>query len=238
MTRLAIQLTITLNTALSVGAGGSAGTLADKSIVRDGWGRPLIPGSQVKGKLRWAVEQVLRGMGDAVPSPFEEPPNIPMRLAAHAPLHRSELAHALFGSPQHRSPLHFADLPLTLVSAAQANDMREHLSQVRPSVSINRRRGTAEDARLLFQEVTLEGMPFFAENAITGNLALLAGDATQYAALLWAALKLTDRWGGAKSRGLGWATIEAVVALDGKTLNDELLAEGLRAALLQKGDSA
>ncbi|PDW00304.1 hypothetical protein CJ255_20815 [Candidatus Viridilinea mediisalina] len=42
-------MTLTSHSALSVGAGGSSGTLADKSIVRDGWGRPLIPGSQLKG---------------------------------------------------------------------------------------------------------------------------------------------------------------------------------------------
>jgi CRISPR/Cas system CSM-associated protein Csm3 (group 7 of RAMP superfamily) len=70
MTLLVIDLTITLDSALSIGAGGSAGTIADKSIVRDGWGRPTIPGSQVKGKLRWAIEQLLRGLGHDIPPPF------------------------------------------------------------------------------------------------------------------------------------------------------------------------
>src|SRR5262245_42197510 len=148
MTRLTIQLTITLETALSIGAGGSAGTIADKSIVRDGWGRPLIPGSQVKGKLRWAVEQLLRGMGQDIPAPFD-PPEL---------IERGSLVRALFGSPQQRSPLHFADLPATVVTKIQAPAMYSQLSQIRPSVSINRRRGTAEDARLLFQETALEGM--------------------------------------------------------------------------------
>jgi CRISPR/Cas system CSM-associated protein Csm3 (group 7 of RAMP superfamily) len=221
MTLLTIRLTITLESAMSIGAGGSAGTIADKSIVRDGWGRPLIPGSQVKGKLRWAVEQLLRGMGHAIPSPFD------------AEIETRTLVRELFGSPEQRSPLRFADLPATLVAAEQAPAMQRQFGQVRPSVSINRRRGTAEDARLLFQETALEGMQFTHERAIAGNLP--DADAEQYAALLWAALKLTDRWGGAKSRGLGWAGVEANLALGGAALTDTQLAGALRAALAQGG---
>jgi len=226
MTQLRIDLTITADSALSIGAGGSAGTIADKSIVRDGWGRPMIPGSQVKGKLRWAVEQLLRGMGQNIPVPFD-PPEL---------IEQPNLVRALFGSPQQRSPLHFADLPLALVSDAQAVELRQNLSQVRPSVSINRRRGTAEDARLLFQEITLEGMAFQSAHAIRGNLGDLQPP-EQYAALLWAALKLTDRWGGAKSRGLGWAKVKMVVYLNQDKIAEETLAAALRVALTPQGGS-
>lgn len=222
MTHLRIDLTITAESALSIGAGGSAGTIADKSIVRDGWGRPLIPGSQVKGKLRWAVEQLLRGIGQAIPSPFD------------AEIEQPTLVRTLFGSPEQRSPLHFADLPLALVSEEQAADLRQQLSQIRPSVSINRRRGTAEDARLLFQEVTLEGMAFQSARAISGNFGD-AEQAEQYAALLWAALKLTDRWGGAKSRGLGWAKVKATVYLNQEEVTKDVLIAALRVALTAQG---
>lgn len=221
MTRLTIALAITFESALSIGAGGSAGTLADKSIVRDGWGRPIIPGSQVKGKLRWAAELLLRGMGQHIPAPFDE--------AAET----ATFVRALFGSPEQRSPLSFADLPATLVSAEHAPELQRRLSQVRPSVSINRRRGTAEDQRLLFQETALEGMQFAHEHAIIGDLA--AANADQCAALLWAALQLTTRWGGAKSRGLGWGTVKATLMLDGEKLEDADLATALRSALTQPG---
>jgi CRISPR/Cas system CSM-associated protein Csm3 (group 7 of RAMP superfamily) len=224
MTLLTVRLTITFESALSIGAGGSAGTIADKSIVRDGWGRPIIPGSQVKGKLRWAAEQLLRGMGHDIPSPFDET------------IENSTIVRDLFGSPEHRSPLHFADLPAILVSAAQAPELQRRLSQVRPSVSINRRRGTAEDARLLFQETALEGMQFAHERAITGDLS--GETAEQYAALLWGALKLTGRWGGGKSRGLGWAVVEGRFALGGEALAEVQLAEALRVALAARGGSA
>jgi len=224
MTRLTIQLAITLDTAMSVGAGGSAGTLADKSIVRDGWGRPIIPGSQVKGKLRWAVEQLFRSMGQAIPAPFD------------SDIEQKTLVRELFGSPQHRSPLYFADLPTTIVAPEQARSMHNQFSQVRPSVSINRRRGTAEDQRLLFQETALEHMQFTHNKAITGHVP----DATAetYAALLWAALKLTDRWGGAKSRGLGWATIESTVLLDENHVTADVLAKALHNTLTHIGDGS
>jgi CRISPR/Cas system CSM-associated protein Csm3 (group 7 of RAMP superfamily) len=229
MTHLRIDLTITTESALSIGAGGSAGTIADKSIVRDGWGRPMIPGSQVKGKLRWAVEQLLRGMGQDIPMPFD-PPEL---------IEQANIVRTLFGSPQHRSPLHFADLALALVSDAQAAELRQNLSQVRPSVSINRRRGIAEDARLLFQEITLEGMAFQSERAISGNFGDV-GQTEQCAALLWAALKLTDRWGGAKSRGLGWATMQAGVYLDHaqEPVAEAALIAALRVALTPQGGSS
>ncbi len=221
MTRLTIALTITLDTALSIGAGGSAGTIADKSIVRDGWGRPLIPGSQVKGKLRWAVEQLLRGMGQHIPAPFD------------ADIERATVVRELFGSPEHRSPLHFLDLPANTISASQARNLHASLSHIRPSLSVNRRRGTAEDARLLFQEAALEGTQFAHERAIVGNLPDAVAE--EYAALLWAALKLTDRWGGSKSRGLGWAAVELRVVLAGATLTDTALPDRLRRALTRRG---
>lgn len=219
MTPLCIKLTITMKTALSVGAGGSAGTLADKSIARDGWNRPIIPGSQVKGKVRYAAEQILRGLGHTIPAPFDEPTLV----------ERSNPIRTLFGSPQLRSPLHFNDLPGTIGSleAQQVEALRghreQHQSQIRPSVAINRRRGIAEDARLLFQETTLEGIQFFAERAITGTV-----PDSLHAALLWAALKLTTRWGGAKSRGLGWATVDTTVIVGDQELNETDLQQALR----------
>ena len=60
--RVQIELTITLNTPLSVGAAGSRGGLADKHIMLDGKGQPLIPGSQIKGRIRHACERVASGI--------------------------------------------------------------------------------------------------------------------------------------------------------------------------------
>jgi CRISPR/Cas system CSM-associated protein Csm3 (group 7 of RAMP superfamily) len=219
MTSLRIDLTITAATAFSIGAGGSAGTIADKTIARDGWNRPIIPGSQVKGRVRAAAEQILRGLGQTIPSPFDERALVE---GDASPIRR------LFGSPEWRSPLHFNDLPGIVGPlepdqiAAVRGKIEQQRSQIRPSVSINRRRGTAEDARLLFQETTLEGIRFSSAQAILGHV-----ESTTDAALLWAALKLSTRWGGAKSRGLGWATVDVTVYYDTRPLEEAALQQAL-----------
>lgn len=238
MTDLHIELTIISATAVSVGAGGSAGTLADKSIVRDGWDRPIIPGSQVKGKARWAAEQLLRGLGWDVPAPFDERERVEIeRLKRLSDSENGELVNsvrALFGSPEQRSPLYFADLPSVIGATgrmeALRNNPEQHRSQIRPSVAINRRRGVAEDARLLFQETALEGTRFHAKEAIIGQVPDSA-----YAALLWAVLNLTNRWGGAKSRGLGWSSVAATVFLDGSKVDEPALRDYLRQLLQTTG---
>ncbi len=226
MTQLSISLTVISETALSVGAGGSAGTIADKSVVRDGWGRLVIPGSQVKGKARWAAEQILRSLGRDIPAPFDEA----------ARVEQDNPVRAIFGSPNQRSPLCFADLVGVVGPVDQIDSLRDNLeqqrSQVRPSVSINRRRGTAEDARLLFQEIGLEGARFYAEEAISGAM-----DNLGHVALLWAALCLSTRWGGAKSRGLGWARVDVTMQYDGNIVKHEQLEQALRDLAAREGSS-
>lgn len=214
---LRIELTITSRTAFCIGAGGTMMTIADKSIVRDGWGRPIIPGSQLKGRLRWAVEQVLRGLGQDIPSPFDEPPRG----------EKNTLVKQIFGTPQSRSPLFFADLPGVIGDPSQMEELRaepaQHQSQIRPSVTIDRARRTAAENLLLFQETALETTRFHSPRAITGQIAHQS-----HAALLWMASYLSTRWGGAKSRGLGWATVDAKVFLDNQEYSAEQLRECLR----------
>jgi CRISPR/Cas system CSM-associated protein Csm3 (group 7 of RAMP superfamily) len=218
MYNIRIDLTITARTALSVGAGGSAGTLADKSIIRDGYDRPIIPGSQVKGKARHAVEAVLRGLGldKSVPEHFDAPcdsknPN---------PVHR------IFGAAQCGSPLRFADLhSFSDQTRRLSPEARAIFSSIRPSVTINRERGVAQEQRLLLQETAVETLAYHSTHAITGQLS-----DEGLAALLWAALKLTPRWGGAKSRGLGWADVAIGVLWDDATtpMSEKDLEDALR----------
>ena len=222
--KLQIAVTVTSRTPVSVGAGGSVGTLADKSIVRDGWGRPIIPGSQVKGKLRWAAEQLLRGLGQDIPEPFEGPAREEL----------STLVRDLFGSPQHRSPLFFADLPGVIGDPAQIAALRDspeqRRSQIRPSVALDRRRRTAADKLLVFQETALEMTRFHSERAVIGRVASL-----DHVALLWAAVRLSTRWGGARSRGLGWAEVSAQVWVDDNERSADQLHEDVRALVMHSG---
>ncbi|NJN19621.1 MAG: hypothetical protein HC822_26960 [Oscillochloris sp.] len=209
MARLEIDLRITARTAVAVGAGGSAGSRVDRSIVRDAWGRPLIPGSQLKGRVRHAAEQILSAVGQDVPAHFDD--------------ERATLIRDLFGSPEHPSPLFFHDLPSTIMPEPPESITARRLVRLRPSVALSRRRRIAEESLLVLQEVGAEGMIFAAEQAICGEVP----DEPQIA-LLWAALKLADRWGGGKSRGLGWTTVEATIRWDGVVIDEIRLAQTLR----------
>lgn len=65
--RLRLEGLLTTRTGLHIGAGGSGDPLGtDLPVVRDGSGRPYIPGSSLKGVLRSAAEALLHG------APFAE----------------------------------------------------------------------------------------------------------------------------------------------------------------------
>ena len=216
MAEVVIDLAITMLTPLSVGAGGSSGTVADNSILRDGWGRPIIPASQVKGKTRHTAEALARTLGLTVAESLDQ-------------LDDTCVIQPIFGAPGKRSsPLRFNDLPLVEPGIDPAKLRSRDVTglragRIRPSVSINRHRGVAEDERLLFQETTSESTVFRNERAIVGTL-----DDERDLALLLAALRLTTRWGGGKSRGLGWAHVEAVARWDETPFDDPALEVALR----------
>jgi CRISPR/Cas system CSM-associated protein Csm3 (group 7 of RAMP superfamily) len=224
------------------------GTLADKSIVRDGWGRPIIPGSQVKGKARHATEALARSLGLHVYQLFDDDAT-----------KGKDVVRALFGTPMQRSPLHFADLvglvgdgePARVPSPSSDPLLRRPngMGTIRPSVSLNRRRGTSEEARLLFQETAFEGMRFVSQRAIIGTLdeqegwgvyspAIPADEHLGHVALLWAALRMITRWGGAKSRGLGWSTVTVDVDCDGEKVSVARLEQELRNLVAKKVSEA
>ncbi|NJK81268.1 MAG: hypothetical protein HC914_15840 [Chloroflexaceae bacterium] len=222
MGTLKIMLRLTATTPLSVGAAGSAGTLTDKAIVRDGWNRPIIPGSQVKGQVRHTTEMLVRGVHFThVQHDFDDDTS------------PANVIRTLFGSPRQRGQLMFADLIGVAGDPAMLSDLctqpEQHRSQIRPAVTINRRRGVADDARLLFQETTLNRMQFFADPAIQGEV-----DTLGHAALVWAAVRLTTRWGGATSRGLGWVNGTLAVQWDGDLLTIDDLEPALRDLVAQE----
>jgi CRISPR/Cas system CSM-associated protein Csm3 (group 7 of RAMP superfamily) len=196
-----LDLTIQPVTSVSVGGSGNQGVRADKTIQRDGRNRPIIPASQVKGRLRHMCEAFLRGSGVQVcrpPHPQTTCPQLPEIPDPPCPICR------LFGSAWTPGPLRFRNLPQDEVSSALC-----------PSVSLNRRLGVAQEQRLFFLETTAPGtgLVFHCAEAISG-----VGIEPGAALFLLASLCRIPSWGGAKSRGLGWATVQAVARLDGKEL--------------------
>lgn len=63
--RYRFEGTLTLETALHIGTGKVA-TLTDSPILRDAAGRPLIPGSSLKGAFRAAVSRLAPNLGETI----------------------------------------------------------------------------------------------------------------------------------------------------------------------------
>jgi CRISPR-associated RAMP protein (TIGR02581 family) len=206
-----LSLTALIDSALCVGAGGSTGSLADKPIVRLADGRLLIPGSQLKGRLRHECEKLARALGWPVcESPVAETMcpqigrdnpafqraeyDIGKQFADETTQHHC-LVCQIFGNPALPSRIVVDDLI--------CQEAPENLPEVlRPGVTINRRRGTAEDQKLYF----LETSPVNVQLPFEGRIYLEPNCPDYAKALILSALQHIHALGGSKSAGLGWLT--------------------------------
>lgn len=209
-----IDLTIVVETALSVGGSGALGGISGKGLLRDAWDRPLLPGSQVKGRVRHACEALARTLYPDQPicqgpRPQSTCPQV-TEVIADQPQQRRCLICEIFGSTFWPSPLHFHNLVYDPEFALPAQRTQRFTlpQELRPGIGLERRRRTVQDRLLFFTETTLPGSypAFGAVSAITGRL-----PSQRHVALLTAGLLLCNRWGAAKSRGLGWSKVALTV---------------------------
>lgn len=221
----AIALTAVIDTALCVGAGGSTGSLADKPIVRNAKGQLLIPASQLKGRLRHECEKLARGLGWSIcdsPNPknmcpqWADSPDKERFKRQDYLIEGYEGYHCLicqmFGNPVLPSRLLFNDL----ICKTDLENLPEFL---RPGVTINRRRRTAEDQKLFL----LETSPPNAKLPFSGEIQLSSGCPPYAKALLIAALHHVQALGGSKSGGLGWLHWEDLETITDGTVWETLL---------------
>jgi CRISPR/Cas system CSM-associated protein Csm3 (group 7 of RAMP superfamily) len=198
-----IQLTAIIDTALCVGAGGSDGSLADKPIIRNAQRQLLIPGSQLKGRLRHECEKLARGLGWEIftspkaetlcPTKAQVSEEFQSRYQIDGYRGYHCLISQIFGNPILPSRIIVDDLICDIE--------RENLPDViRPGVTINRRRLTAEENKLFF----LETSPANNQLEFTGEIHLLPECPAYAKALILAGLRHIHALGGSKSAGLGW----------------------------------
>ena len=204
-----ICLNAVIDSALCVGAGGSSGSLADKPILRNAQGQLLIPASQLKGRLRHECEKLARCLGWQIFSaptakllcPQETEILSQFRTAYQVSGYRGYhcLVSQIFGNPILPSRIIVDDLICDFASV----DLPELL---RPGVTINRRRRTADEKKLYL----LETSPANAQLSFKGEIHLLP-DCPNYAKpLIIAALHHIHALGGSKSAGLGWLRWEGL----------------------------
>lgn len=200
------SITAIIDTALCIGAGGSSGSLADKPIVRNAEDNLLIPGSQLKGRLRHECEKIARGLKWPICYSPNPQTMCPQRAGLTEDFARTEykiseveedkhhhcLICQIFGNPALPSRIILDDL----ICEEEPDNLPE---VIRPGVTINRRRQTAEEDKLYF----LETSPANIQLRFTGNIYL--SNAPIYAApLILAGLCHINALGGSKSAGLGW----------------------------------
>lgn len=200
-----LQITAIIDTALCVGAGGSSGSLADKPIVRNAERKLLIPASQLKGRLRHECEKLARGLGWQIFSspnaeilcPTEEQVEEQFKETYQVSGYRGYhcFVSQIFGNPILPSRIIVDDLICTEAAENLPSEV------LRPGVTINRYRHTAEEKKLYF----LETSPANAQLEFKGAIHFLQPDCPAYAkTLIIAALHHIHALGGSKSAGLGW----------------------------------
>ncbi|MEH2085189.1 type III CRISPR-associated RAMP protein Csx7 [Nostoc sp.] len=204
-------------TALRISAGRSSEPIgSDLPVIKDALGRPLIPGSSLKGALRSRLESFLRGIHlDFAANPAQETDwsITPDRMSEfkednknlspqekEQELHQfiinnTDLVSSLFGSPWLASKFQIRDLT---VSEPEENWFGQY--QERDGVAIDRDTETASDGKLYDFQVVPAGTPFIfqavIENAEEWELGMLMIGLHQFQ---------TEQipLGGGRSRGLG-----------------------------------
>lgn len=202
--RLDLKVIFGLASGLHV-TGDRAELWIDKAVVL-GWGKdkkPIVPATSIKGWLRENAERVLKALGREVCDSSQ-----PSSICGSCVICR------VFGHPRGRARLFFED------ARFESSEM-----DIRTSVSLSRHRKTSYEERLFTTEVVwggklvVKGWGFFDT----------VDKAIEAAAFVWLAAKAGFALGAARSRGLGWLTMEKFTALcDGREIAEEELAEEAR----------
>lgn len=221
--RFMLGARLTLDTALRIGAGGGDTAVGPEiSIVRNALGHPYIPGSSFKGVLRNVVERLARTINCkphcwACEDPLDHRQGSCVTSGdktqyldqatqdgvVNEALFTQNLAAAtctvcrLFGSPWLASKVQVKDLPLDEASWLGR-------VEVRHGVGIDRDTRTAASGLLYTFESVPAGAEFACEIVVENVTDLELG-------LLLLGLRQLQQGqvalGGARSRGLGWATL-------------------------------
>ncbi|GAX45310.1 hypothetical protein NIES4075_63310 [Tolypothrix sp. NIES-4075] len=204
-------------TALRISAGRSSEPIgSDLPVIKDALGRPLIPGSSLKGALRSRLESFLRGIHlDFAANPAQElewsitpdrmsefkeknknfKPQEKEEKLHEFIINNTDLVSSLFGSPWLASKFQIRDLT---VSEPEENWFGQY--QERDGVAIDRDTETAGDGKLYDFQVVPAGTPFIfhavIENAEEWELGMLMIGLHQFQTK-------QIPLGGGRSRGLG-----------------------------------
>ena len=198
--KLILEGVMHCETGLHVGAGKGSLEIggSDNPVVKDAFGRPYVPGSSLRGKLRSLLEQ---SSGLAVPS---ELVYLSRRKGQEVRIHQSDRPDdeicLLFGSGNRGSRLTVLDAALQADSIT--SEMREYLedelTEVKSETAIDRL--TAQSSTR-----TLERVPAGSKFKVRMIIDLLCEEDKELLPLVTQALRLVEDsgLGGGRSRGSG-----------------------------------
>ena len=208
---ITFNITLTMTSDWHIGSGVGRQGSVDSLVLRDPDDLPYAPSSTVAAMWRDAAEQLAYGLNqaagedgnwnDLVTALFGSQPAIENSLQPPIPS-RSPIPSRL--SLEHlRFP---EELREGFVGPARAS-LREALTFVKPSVRIDPRSGTAMSDMLRFQEVCRVGAILTARATID-KAGIDSDDIDTFVAFAFASLRLLERIGGGRRRGLGCCKAE------------------------------
>lgn len=194
--RFRAKLRVHFDGTFNVGSGTMGGSLAQRPMLTDWRGLPVIPASSFKGRLRHTCKQLAEAMGQKTcDDPVAEAMCQPSEDERPCPICR------LFGSPWSESPLAFTDLTLAEPAFLAEGRMPPHTS-LRYGVGLSRYRHVAQDQLLYTTEVFLPGGTVTLGGEISGQAS------EEDLGLLVAGLENLVALGGGKTSGMGWCELE------------------------------
>lgn len=211
--KIDLQVRLELETPLHVGTGYGLAGYIDARTLAGPDGYPYIPGSSLKGRLRYYLRRLLPalGRGTGNPGPLEN----------------------LFGEEEQVGNLFFTDLRLDRAWVNLAERLRQRTDEETPveglltrrhtNVMLSRLRGVAVEQRLFTVETVTPHLGF--HGRIHGHLSdegrtltVKGHTCPRDLALLVAACRALTHLGGRKSRGLGRCRL--IIEEDGLQVND------------------
>jgi CRISPR-associated RAMP protein (TIGR02581 family) len=210
---------LTCRTGIHIGAGKSADLAgSDLPVLRDGAGRPLVPGSSLRGILRTGVESFCEALNlDAARSDAEDQAEKISKEFATG-WRKMSLTERLFG-PKLKDKDSFAYGSRLQISDALCKE--DVAVELRDGVGINRDTRTAEpgvkfDLEVVPADTRFQGSIRF-KNPADYELGLLAQ-------ALWMLDEGLLLLGGKSARGLGWVQVEVTAprSLNAKAILDRM----------------
>ena len=205
MATVCFKLAIVPKTPFHIGTGYGLAGVCDSATVRGSDKLAYIPGSTLKGRIKYYYRMIAELV--APPVCTDDSP---------CSVGRSCVVCSLFGSPLRAGGVIFGNAVLSdnfkdtiLEGDTKKNTPRKRAfsryieKQIRTSVMINRNRRVAEPKKLFNMETINPEMKYGATIAGDFDPTQWIGNVPIEAALLAAAIKSVDAFGGRKSRGLG-----------------------------------